>query len=449
VHAPDLARPTLTADQLERYVDFRTAQVTPFERLSAVAGAASVLVFMIWDREVNGGFLGDTVAIRLALAGILLALFLLTLTPLARYHGLLQAVSTAVIVGGFSWVLTELPEGFLVGAAGLALSIALLPLLAITLRSMVLLCAIAVVIPNLYLADTTASRLTWVNVNTWMAFAAALALSFWFVFDAVNRRLFLAEEDALDQRARADRLLANMLPQEIAERLKASDATVAERFDVVTVLFADIVGFTSFAQSHEPDEVVNLLNGLFSEFDDLVSASGVEKIKTLGDGYMVAGGVPVAHPDHAPLIADLALQMIDATDQFAAKNGIEWDLRIGVHTGSVVAGVIGKRKLAYDLWGDAVNVASRLESTGVPGRIQVSGLFAGMLPEHYELERRGTITLKNRGSATTYFLTGRREAGTQGEGSAGDMAHPSDPTAPRLSDQPHNPTDTASAAPTT
>lgn len=407
MHGPRLSRPPLTDAEQRRYQALRAEHVTPFERLAAVTGALSIVAFILWDREVDPSALGDTVAIRLTLAVVLLAFLAITFTRLGRFHTPLQIASTGVIIGGFSWVLTELPDGFAIGLAGLTLSTALLPLLAVTLRSLVVLCAVSVGLPNLFLVGQDATRLTFVNLNTWMALAVALAVSFWWVYDTINRRLFIAEEGVIEERERADRLLENMLPEGVAARLKVANTTVADRFEVVTVLFADIVGFTAFAQVHEPDEIVRLLNELFSDFDDLVSHAGLEKIKTLGDGYMVAGGVPIARPDHPRAVADLALTMLGTTKRFAASQGIDWSIRIGIHSGSVVAGVIGKHKLAYDLWGDAVNVASRLESTGVAGRIQVSGPFARLLPDAYEIERRGTISLKNRGSATTYFLVGR------------------------------------------
>jgi class 3 adenylate cyclase len=227
------------------------------------------------------------------------------------------------------------------------------------------------------------------------------------VLDRVNRRLFLAEQDLAEERRRTDALLKTILPEEIAERLKRSGESVAARYDQVTILFADLVGFTTYARDHEPVEVVRRLNELFSAFDDAVAARGLEKIKTIGDGYMVAGGVPVVTADHATAVADLALEMIDLVAKFVAEHSVDWDVRIGVHSGEVVAGVIGKRKFAYDLWGDTVNVASRLESTGVPGRIQVSEDTVALLGPSYRCEPRGMIDLKNRGSLSTYFLEGR------------------------------------------
>ncbi len=450
MRVPELRRPHLTAEQRHHYRAFRIEQVAPFERLAAVAGAASVVVFVLWDRAVDVAAVADTLPIRLGFALVLVLLFAATLTKLGRFHTALQLTATAAVSTGFSWVLSELPNGFLIGVPGLTVMIALLPLVALSLHAMVMLCALSVAIPNLFLLGTYAAGFTFVNLNVWLAFAVALALSFWFVIDRVNRRLFLAELEVADERERADRLLANMLPPEISERLKEADATVADRFELVSVLFADIVGFTKFARTHEAGAVVDLLNELFSQFDDLVAASGLEKIKTLGDGYMLAGGVPAPDPDHAPAVANLALELVAVTARFAAENDIDWSIRIGIHAGSVVAGVIGKRKLAYDLWGDAVNVASRLESTSVAGRIQVSGDFAELLPERYVLERRGTITLKHRGAATTFFLNGAMQSQPGRTDSVGSLADGHSPEGvPVASHHPQSPTTTANTAPPT
>jgi class 3 adenylate cyclase len=196
----------------------------------------------------------------------------------------------------------------------------------------------------------------------------------------------------------------------VAEQLKQSKDTISARHESVSILFADIVGFTAFAKEAEPDVVVGLLNDLFSRFDDVVAGYGLEKIKTVGDGYMVAAGVPIALEDHAIRIADLALAMLDTMQEFRDEKNVDWEMRIGINSGPVIAGVIGKRKFAYDLWSDAVNVASRMESTGVAGRIQISGDILELTGGAFEVEPRGVIDLRNRGELTTFFLVGRKQA---------------------------------------
>lgn len=211
----------------------------------------------------------------------------------------------------------------------------------------------------------------------------------------------------MEQR-KSDLLLLNILPEPIAERLKQNDkASIAEQFDNVTVLFADLVGFTHLSTQMSPTELVNLLNKIFSAFDLLVEKYGLEKIKTIGDAYMVVGGLPMPRPDHGEAIANIALDMLTEIARFNQENNQSFNIRVGIHTGSVVAGVIGLKKFIYDLWGDAVNTASRMESHSVTGRIQVSDATYQILRDKYLFEPRGTISVKGKGEMMTYFLNGR------------------------------------------
>lgn len=205
---------------------------------------------------------------------------------------------------------------------------------------------------------------------------------------------------------RSEGLLLNILPESIAQRLKESDDIIADSFPAVTIMFADIVGFTPLASKLDPEVLVNELNTLFQKFDNLIEKYGLEKIKTIGDAYMVAGGLPDPSEDHAQKIAELALALREAVKGYHI-NGNELNLRIGFHTGTVVAGIIGLKKFSYDVWGDAVNLASRLESGGVPGKIQVSEQSYNLLKDRYRFEERGDIDLKGVGKTRTYFLVGR------------------------------------------
>ncbi|HET7508405.1 MAG TPA: adenylate/guanylate cyclase domain-containing protein [Solirubrobacterales bacterium] len=221
-----------------------------------------------------------------------------------------------------------------------------------------------------------------------------------------------ARERALDElgveRAKSERLLLNVLPEPIAARLKESDEVIAEGFESATVLFADIVGFTPLAQELEPAATVDLLDRVFARWDALAERHGLEKIKTIGDAYMVAGGIPQPRPDHAEAIAEMALAMGAEVERCAEERGVPLQVRIGIDSGPVVAGVIGRAKFSYDLWGDTVNTASRMESHGLPGEIQVTERTSERLRERYELRRRGTIEVKGKGRMTTYLLLGRR-----------------------------------------
>jgi len=203
---------------------------------------------------------------------------------------------------------------------------------------------------------------------------------------------------------KSDRLLLNILPAAVVENLKKGEGSAAERFESATVLFADIVDFTSLAARISPIDLVNFLNKIFSRFDELTEKHGLEKIKTIGDAYMVAGGLPVPMADHVGAIANMALDMQDAIAHFQTDTGEPFQIRIGIHTGPVVAGVIGTKKFIYDLWGDTVNVASRMECQGLPGYIQVTSAIYEQLKDRYVFEERGAIAVKGKGELIVYWL---------------------------------------------
>ncbi len=210
------------------------------------------------------------------------------------------------------------------------------------------------------------------------------------------------------EQERSDLLLMNILPRSIAERLKAASQTIADHFDAASILFADIVDFTPVAQRLTPAEIVGILDQLFSRFDTLVERHGLEKIKTIGDCYMAAAGVPDATPDHARRAALLALDMRDAVATSPFGDGLGLELRIGINSGPVTAGVIGSKRFLYDLWGDAVNTASRMESQGTPGEIQITGVTHELLRDEFVCEPRGTIQVKGKGLMETWYLVGSR-----------------------------------------
>ncbi|HEY9862223.1 MAG TPA: adenylate/guanylate cyclase domain-containing protein, partial [Candidatus Obscuribacterales bacterium] len=226
------------------------------------------------------------------------------------------------------------------------------------------------------------------------------------VTDITDRKRF---ESALRlQQAKSEELLLNILPQAIAEKLKQSPGAIADSFPEVTVLFADIVNFTQLAARISPTELVNLLNQIFSAFDRLAERHGLEKIKTIGDAYMAVGGVPIPRANHAEAIAEMALDMQTAIAQLNLEQHEVFPIRIGINTGPVVAGVIGIKKFIYDLWGDTVNIASRMESEGITGCIQVTASTYQCLKDKYLFIERGEIPIKGRGEMKTYLLMGRK-----------------------------------------
>lgn len=218
---------------------------------------------------------------------------------------------------------------------------------------------------------------------------------------------FVGQKDAVLEQldiesAKSERLLLNVLPRDIADELKETGHTKAQYFPSVTVLFADIVGFTTMSEKMEPGDMVSLLNGAFTYFDSLTARYGLEKIRTMGDSYMVASGVPAKRDDHARAMADMALEML--TSPLTHAGPLEF--RIGMSSGPAVAGVIGTSKFQYDVWGDTVNTASRMESQGIPGRIQISPSAFRLLESDYVCEPRGELDIKGKGAMQTWFLVG-------------------------------------------
>jgi adenylate cyclase len=212
------------------------------------------------------------------------------------------------------------------------------------------------------------------------------------------------------EKAKHEALLRNILPNDIVTRLNDGEVVIADRVEEATILFADLVGFSAIAAQVTPTALVDNLNRIFSAFDALCQRFGIEKIKTIGDAYMAAAGLPEPRPDHAEAIAEFALAMLAALDEVNAAAEVQFEVRIGIHTGPVIAGVIGSRRFLYDIWGDTVNLASRLESHGMPGRIHVSERTSRMLRHSYEFEARDLIDVKGIGKIRTAFLTGRSGA---------------------------------------
>jgi adenylate cyclase len=210
------------------------------------------------------------------------------------------------------------------------------------------------------------------------------------------------------ERAKSERLLLNVLPQRIVDRLAAGETLIADRHEAVSVLFCDIVGFTETSARLAPAVLIEELNRLFSGFDAICERTGVEKIKTVGDAYLAVGGLG-GETGHAAAVAETALLMVEQVEGDAGL-GAGWRVRIGLHGGPAVAGVIGTSKFAYDVWGDTVNVAARLEAASEPNRIHVSGALAAQLPEGYRMAPHDVVELKGKGLVETSFLLGRRDA---------------------------------------
>jgi adenylate cyclase len=231
---------------------------------------------------------------------------------------------------------------------------------------------------------------------------------------------------------RSERLLLNVLPPEIAQRLKRQEYPIADRFDDVSVLFADMVGFTERSAAEAPDVTVAVLNEFLSTFDELAQQHGLRPIRTTGDSYLVVGGLPVLRPDHAQAVANMALDMLDGINRLNQQHGWAVGFRIGVNSGPAMAAVVGRHRFTYDIWSDTVNTASRMESSGVPGRIQVTEETHSRLSLTHRFECRGQIDIKGKGPMTTYFLIGRQSNGVP-SGVVDSSRRTGDAPAPRRS----------------
>ena len=312
--------------------------------------------------------------------------------------------------------LLQVSLGGFIASSGMVLWAIFVPLAALALlgvrRSVGWLLAFFAALVTLALVDPRLSEhpadlptgfvVTFFVLNVMGVTVSAYAMLGYFVEQRERARISLEAEQE-----RSERLLLNVLPGPIAERLKRGSGVIAEHYDAVTVLFADLVGFTERTQVMPADELVALLDRIFSAFDREADLQCVEKIKTIGDAYMVAGGLPERRPDHVEAVARVALAMRDEIASVATEPGCEWlAVRIGIDTGPAVAGVIGRRKFIYDLWGDTVNTASRMESHGLPGEIQVTEQVATALGPAFTLRPRGTILVKSKGPMTTFLLEG-------------------------------------------
>lgn len=247
----------------------------------------------------------------------------------------------------------------------------------------------------------------WEYLNSLFFLVAAVILGMFasYSVERVARRAWLAQREAKEEHEKSERVLFNVLPAAIAERLKAEEGPLADAFPEATIMFVDLVDFTNLSSSLDPRRLVGLLNRLFTEFDRIVEEHGIEKIGTSGDSYMAVAGVPVPVEDHAERIADAALAM---RDRIANREGdIEVQVRVGIATGPVVAGVIGEKRLYYDLWGHPVTIASRMQAHGLPGEIQVTQAVREVLEGRYEFEERGAIDVKGVGEMRTWLLLRR------------------------------------------
>ena len=401
-----------------RYREHHLAESLPFIRLGLVI--AGVAWLGNWIPHVFWARPGPSAPWMLGLGwcGMWL-LAAATATGAGRRHA--EAIGgAAVAVSGLISVVVSFSilEDWSTAAAGIIIIIyfalivfRLRPLVAAASSTIVAIGFQAVVLARAEALGLSTLQVVSAATTTLTALATGVLLSAF--VDRSARRAFAqdlviaAQQDALSkERARADALLLNVLPAPIVDRLKRQEGSLAEHFDQVTVLFADVVGFTPLAARIPPADVVGVLDQVFSTFDDIAAELGIEKIKTIGDAYMAVAGAPLPHAGHVEAVADLALRMLEEAPRLLGLGGEPLSFRIGIATGPAVGGVIGRHKFAYDLWGATVNLAARLESSGRPGCIHICEATAEALGATHHVERRGHVDLKGIGNVTTWYLRG-------------------------------------------
>jgi class 3 adenylate cyclase len=376
-------------------------------RWAAIVVAPQYLVIGAWDEMIDPGALESTWPIRVALA-VFFGVFAAVIWRARSIPGHVIAwwVGYAVSAVGFGLIVSRLEGGFVAGVGAFVVPVGLVALSLTHIQALVGL-GILLGAPAAIYGAAGATTVELVNLLVWLMTGAAFAYVAFRMTDRTRRRAFIAERSLAVERDRSESLLRNVLPEPVAERLKARSETIAERFESISILFVDIVGFTPLSQQLEATEVVDMLNSLFSHFDLLVDRFGVEKMRTIGDSYMAVAGVPTPVPDHAAVMADIALEIRDHVRSLGPTGSRPIDVRIGINSGPVIAGVIGTRRFQYDVWGDAVNTASRMESHGVPGKIQITEATLRLIEDRFECVPRGTIEVKGKGPMDTWFVEGR------------------------------------------
>jgi class 3 adenylate cyclase len=413
-----LVDPTLEAEYAREAF---ALTIQPYRRFTVTLSTVVFLAYGVHDRFVMpAALLHEAWAIRYALALPMLAV----VVPLVWSRSFPRLHAPAMLLFGLTLNAVVMSLGAIVGGEVGALQTSYAPLILVlgpfivrmdvryeivfALLTIVLYDAIAYSLGNPSVVTSISINMALVSMGSLGAFAAR-QMEGQAREGFLQRRTIREQLEALEaEKKKSEALLLNVLPASIAERLKAEKRPIADGFQEVSVLFADIVGFTKLSERLTPQQLVERLNELFSAFDDLLDRLRLEKIKTIGDAYMVVGGLN-GGKDHALALAELGLDMLARIRELAASRGEDFSVRVGIHTGPVVGGVIGKKKFIYDVWGDTVNVASRMESTGVPGAVQISQVTYAQIRNMYVFEDRGEIEVKGKGPMRTWLIKDRRK----------------------------------------
>ena len=394
----------------------------PFIRVSLPIAATLYLFFIAWDFYIDQSTLLYTLAVRLPFSFFAVAVFGFTfLKSFERWSQIILSVTVVLGAAGVLLVLAILPNGFTYGTPGLLLVIMYAcGIIRLLFIPALITCAAITVLANVVLAVKGAGSFAVFNTNVFVISASIIGLSYTALLEWMERRAFRLEDGMRKEKKASEEMLRDFLPDRIKERLREGERSIAEPVGEATVLFADIVGFTALSHRLAPGHLVELLSDIFTRFDEIAERNRVEKVKTIGDSYMVVAGVRTPWTRSANAVAEFAIEALAFVKEYSEKNDLPLQVRIGMATGAVVSGVIGTRVPIFDLWGETVNVASRLEAEGVPGAIQVSESTFWRLRGQYEFQERGVLKLKHGMSINAYLLTGRKVAAGVGLRVVGD-----------------------------
>jgi len=415
----------MTAFPLGRFVGEKEARFQkryaarsiPFIRVSLPIAVTLYLFFLGWDYYIDPGVMVYTLAVRLPFSFFAVAVF--GFTFLKSFERWSQPVlSLTVILGavGVLFVLAFIPDGYTYGISGVLLVIMYAcGVIRLLFRPAVITCAAIIAIANGMLFVKNATAFQFFNTNVFLFSASVVGLSYTGLLEWMERRAFGLEDGLRKEKKVSDTMVRNFLPDRVWERLREGERSIADAVGEATVLFADIVGFTSLSTRLAPGHLIEVLSDIFTNFDDIAERQGVEKVKTIGDSYMAVAGVRTPWPRSAEAMAEFAIEALAFVQQYSKEKELPLEVRVGMATGAVISGVIGTQVPIFDLWGETVNIASRLEAEGNPGSIQVSESTYWRLRSKYEFEERGMLKFKHGISINTFMLTGRKVAAGTGD----------------------------------
>ncbi|MEQ1838350.1 MAG: adenylate/guanylate cyclase domain-containing protein [Candidatus Nitrotoga sp.] len=399
----------------ERHFRAQYAQRSiPFIRVSLPLAAALYLFYLSWDYYIDPASLVYTLGVRLTFSFFVISVFGLTfLKSFERWSQPILCITVVLGATGIALVLAILPGGFTFGIPALLLVVMYAcSATRLLTNAAIVACVSIIAITNVVLYSIKADDFQIINTNFYLVSASLIGLAYTGLLESMERVTFKLEEGLRQDKFTSDKMLRNFLPDRIMMRLRNGETTIAEGVGEATVLFADICGFTSLTHRLAPGHMIELLSDLFTKFDEISDSTGVKKVKTIGDCYMVVAGIQNSSPKNADAVAEFAIEVLAFVHAYAIEKNIPLQVRIGIATGSVVSGVIGTRVPIFDIWGEPVNHAARLQEAAAPDTILVSESTYWRLRNKYEFEEQEELTLKHGEKINTYELRERTVAGS-------------------------------------